>query len=55
MHVSDAGDVSCGNSDDLGKPLCKMTCHRCGTESDWLIFETITEAKRGIPCEKCNQ
>lgn len=55
MHVSDAGEVSHGHAEDLGKPMCQMTCLRCGAESDWLIFETVTEAKRGIPCESCNK
>lgn len=44
-----------GKREDLGKPLCMMRCSRCGAESDWLIFNTITEAKRGIPCEACNK
>lgn len=54
MHVTDAGNVGHGQEEDLGKPLCRMRCTRCGAESDWLIFETVTEAKRGIPCEACN-
>ena len=55
MHVSDAGDVHSGRAEDLGKPMCVMRCARCGAETDWLIFETVTEAKRGIPCEACNK
>lgn len=47
MHVADAGDM-------LGKPMCVMRCARCGAETDWLVFDTVTEAKRGIPCETCN-
>ncbi len=54
MHVSDAGQVSFGDPKDFGKPLCKMSCSRCGAESDYLIFENVTEAKRGIPCDVCN-
>lgn len=49
MHVSDAGD------NDDGRPICVMKCRSCGAETDWLVFETITEAKRGIPCEACNK
>lgn len=48
MHVDDAGD---GGD---GKPICVMRCARCGATTDWLRFETVTEAKRGIPCEACN-
>jgi DNA-directed RNA polymerase subunit RPC12/RpoP len=32
-----------------------MRCTRCRAETDWLIFDTVTEAKRGIPCEACNR
>jgi hypothetical protein len=49
MHVSDAGDGGEGN------PICVMRCTRCRAETDWLIFDTVTEAKRGIPCEACNR
>jgi hypothetical protein len=54
MHVSDVGEVSCGAAEDLGKPMCRMQCRRCGTTTGWLVFETVTEARRGIACEKCN-
>ncbi|WP_374584427.1 hypothetical protein [Ideonella dechloratans] len=36
------------------KPLCQMRCAKCGAETGWLVFDTVTEAKRGIPCERCN-
>ena len=55
MHVCDAGDVHHGAAEDLGKPLCQMRCKKCGTETDWLIFEAVTAAKRGIPCPNCNK
>ena len=56
MHVSDAGNVDCSSdAADLGKPMCRLQCVRCKAETDWLIFETVTEAKRGIPCEACNK
>lgn len=55
MHVSDAGQVSFGKREDFGKPLCKMRCSKCGAETDWLIFETVTAAKRGITCPNCNK
>lgn len=48
MHVADAGDGG------EGKPLCRMECRRCGSSTDWLVFDTVTEAKRGLPCESCN-
>lgn len=55
MHVCDATDVHTGAADDLGKPMCRMRCGKCGAETDWLVFETVTDAKRGIPCEACNK
>ena len=55
MHVTDATDVQCGAAEDMGKPMCRMHCSRCQAETDWLIFDTVTEAKRGIPCEHCNK
>lgn len=55
MHVCDAGDVQCGAEADLGKPMCRLRCSSCSVETDWLTFETVTEAKRGIPCEACNK
>jgi hypothetical protein len=49
MHVCDSyGD----GPDDVH---CKMQCPRCKTETRWLTFATVTEAKRGIPCENCNK
>jgi len=54
MHVSDSVECHTGAADDLGKPMCVMTCKRCSTSSDWLIFDTVSEAKRGIPCPTCN-
>lgn len=47
MHVSDAYE-------DEGAPICQMRCLKCGQETDWLEFSSVTEAKRGIPCPKCN-
>ncbi len=54
MHVRGATNVDHGRYEDLGKPMCTMWCRRCGDETDWLIFDTISEAERGIPCPKCN-
>lgn len=55
MHVTDATDCHTGAAEDLGKPMCRMRCSRCGAETEWLIFDTVTQAKRGIPCEACNR
>lgn len=44
MHVCDAGDC-----------IAQYRCAKCSAVSKWLPFATITEAKRGIPCETCNK
>jgi len=54
MHVSDAGDSSELSASGRVKPMCQMRCAKCGAETGWLVFDTVTEAKRGIPCERCN-
>lgn len=54
MHVSDAGVTDCGRAEDLGKPRCRMSCSRCALESVWLVFDTMTEAKRGVAWPICN-
>lgn len=46
-HIVDAGSsAEC--------QLGQFECKRCGWESGWVAFGTITEGKRGIPCAKCN-
>ena len=46
MHVSD-GD----GPDDV---WCRMQCTKCKAETEWIKFDTVTQAKRGIPCPTCN-
>jgi len=48
MQVIDAGD---GHGSDM---VAQFRCSRCGTETDWLVIRTVSEAKRGIPCHRCN-
>jgi hypothetical protein len=48
MHVCDAGNG------EEGKPLVQFECGKCRFRSEWLIVDTVTEAKRGIPCPRCN-
>lgn len=47
MHVCDAG---CGE----GKPVVQFQCAKCEYQSGWYTFDTMTAAKRGLPCPKCN-
>lgn len=52
MHVIDAGDSGC---DDGHAGIALFRCGKCSHQTDWTGFRTITEAKRGIPCPKCNE
>ena len=47
MHVIDAGIGPASES------LARFECGRCGHESDWMVC-SWSEARRGIPCPKCN-
>lgn len=49
MHVVDAG-----NGPGPGH-WAAFECKRCGERSKWMRVENVTEAKRGIPCPKCNR
>lgn len=40
--------------DDAGQGIAQFKCRICGHVSDWLQIESVTEAKRGIPCPNCN-
>lgn len=46
MHVCDAGHGE-------GKPIVQFQCPKCKYQSGWFIFDTVTEAKRGLPCPRC--
>ena len=47
MHVADAGCEA-----------ISFECHHCGHKTGWLMWNrkeiTVTEARRGLPCPKCN-
>lgn len=32
----------------------EFTCSKCGHQTGWTRFATVTEAKRRLPCPKCN-
>ena len=53
MHVIDAGDSGCASDTDVGG-IARFQCKRCGTKTEWITYRTVTEAKRGIPCDHCN-
>ncbi len=50
MHVFDAS----GWAHEEGGAMVRMSCSRCGYESDWLYLPTVTAAKRGLPCPTCS-
>jgi hypothetical protein len=49
MHLIDAGNLPNG-----GKGV-HFKCGRCGHDGGWWQVDTVTEAKRGEPCPKCNK
>lgn len=48
MHVSDAGE-----QDGRGC-IVRYKCSRCPYETDWVEERTVTEARAGKPCPRCN-
>lgn len=47
--------IDAGINPFKGHPhIAQFRCKRCGHESEWLAFATITEIKRGIRCPQCN-
>jgi len=41
---------------DAGVDAILFECKKCGWNSSWLINDiSISDAKRGIPCERCNE
>lgn len=52
MHVYEVADTS---DEPQSRETCKMRCRRCKAVTGWKHFDTITEARRGIPCETCNK
>jgi hypothetical protein len=50
MHVSDAGGCDAPDAD----VIVTMRCRKCGHETGWIKCRTVSEAKRGVPCPKCN-
>ena len=53
MHVTDCGDGNYGAQND-NEQFVLLKCNRCGNESGWITLPSVTAAKRGIPCPKCN-
>lgn len=48
MHVCDVDAQSSG-------VIVQMQCPKCEYQSGWITFDTVTEAKRGLPCPECNK
>jgi DNA-directed RNA polymerase subunit RPC12/RpoP len=47
MHVCDAYERE-------GKQIVELQCARCGHQTGWVEFNTVTEARAGLPCPECN-
>ncbi|PAL20613.1 hypothetical protein B9K05_12755 [Acetobacter syzygii] len=53
-HLIDLGDHGCVYP--AGKHMVGLfRCGRCAWESVWVEMSTVTECRRGIPCERCNR
>jgi peptide subunit release factor 1 (eRF1) len=39
---------------DVNGAKVRMRCKWCGYQSDWLVFRTETDKRRGIPCPACS-
>ena len=53
MHVVDAGDPSHYDPAFPNRHIAQFGCRRCKFETDWVLMDTISETKRGIPCPRC--
>lgn len=40
---------------DAGEDVAEFKCAQCGWLSGWLYVASITQGKRGVPCEQCNK
>lgn len=48
MHVYDAGPA------EDSQCMVVFYCWRCHHKTEWMLARSVSEAKRGIPCPKCN-
>jgi hypothetical protein len=48
MSVVDAGDAPGGGI------IVQCECRHCGHKTGWIRVGSFSEAKRGVPCPKCN-
>lgn len=49
MHVTDAGIR------EDGADIACFRCGKCGHEEQWIEYRSVSAAKRGVPCPKCNK
>lgn len=47
MHAIDAGSFP------DGKDAAHFQCRKCGADTGW-IYASRSEARRGVPCSRCN-
>jgi DNA-directed RNA polymerase subunit RPC12/RpoP len=52
MHVFDTSSNQCCGGDD--PYMARYWCKKCGAITEWQSHRTITEARRGFPCQACN-
>lgn len=51
MHIINGG------CDPLepGRQSYEFKCLKCGHRPGWTAVDSVTEARRGLPCPECNQ
>lgn len=55
MHVSDVSSSGACCEPEDGEVVVQFMCQRCKHETDWVRVPNMTAAKRGQPCDLCNQ
>jgi DNA-directed RNA polymerase subunit RPC12/RpoP len=51
MHFCDVGTGDCIGEDIL----VIFKCSRCGHQSEWMVINSVSDVKRGLPCPICNK
>ncbi len=53
MHIDDVGGNGCDGLEG-SEVMVTFRCDKCRFVSEWIICDNPTEAKRGVPCPRCN-
>lgn len=53
-QIPRAAFIKRAHAEDASESEVKFTCKRCGWNSGWTEYRTVSEARKGIPCPHCN-